>query len=122
MQKLEEVKARRKTIGVINVIEQPKAAHCFPFFVEKKEKLALPRFQLRPSIFHINRTILLPTCEFHQSSPQRFRYYDSTPASFTLRAVTRNCKKGCCHANTNKIIRKDEKSKYAIFSPYIRVT
>ena len=67
MQKL-EVKARWETDGLINVIEQPKAAHCFPFFLE--EKLALSRFQLGPSIFHKNRTILLPTSEFHQNRSQ----------------------------------------------------
>ena len=90
MQKL-EVKARWETDGVINVIEQPKAAHCFPFFLE--EKLALSRFQLGPSIFHKNRTILLPTSEFHQNRSQRVRGHGSVPALYTLCAVTRNCKR-----------------------------
>ena len=68
-----------KPLGPQNVFEKPKAAHCFPFFLG--EKLALSRFRLGPSIFLKNRTILLPTYEFHQKHPQRFNTSQPQPRS-----------------------------------------
>ena len=46
-----------KPLGPENVFEQPKAAHCFPFYLgEKLKKKNLSRIRLGPSIFLKNRS------------------------------------------------------------------
>ena len=79
MHKLDEVKARRQTIGTIKCIWKTKRGTLLSLLFWRK--LALSRFRLGPSIFLKNRTILLPTYEFHQKHPQRFNTSQPQPRS-----------------------------------------